>query len=260
MSERHWWKRAFVKGDYPLASLVDSLGFKQRTRLELPFLKRALRLRPGMRLLDICCGVGRHSLPLAKEGLDVTGLDVSPVYLTEARRRAKKARLSVRLVRGDMRLANFEAEFDAAMNLWTSFGYFATAAEDLAALRAARAALKPGGLFLLETINGGRISRVLRLQEQLGLDRERWTEMPDGTLVLEDPALVDAGRAVRTRWIFIKGPSRRELVTRIRLYTAKSLSALALRAGFSVVRVTGEMSYAPYREASSRRVCLLLRR
>lgn len=260
MSERQWWKRAFVRGDYPLASLVDSLGFRQRTRVELPFLKRALRLRPGTRLLDVCCGVGRHSLPLAKAGVDVTGLDVSPVYLAEARRRARKAGVRLRLVLGDMRRPSFHAEFDAAMNLWTSFGYFSTAAEDLAALKAARAALRPGGLFLLETINGGRISRILRLQEQLGLDRERWTEMPDGTLVLEDPTLVDGGRAIRTRWIFIKGTSRRELVTRIRLYTGHSLSALARRAGFSVVRVTGEMSAAPYREASSRRVCLLLRR
>ncbi|TBR21670.1 class I SAM-dependent methyltransferase, partial [bacterium] len=158
MSERNWWRKAFIRGDYPLASLVDSSGFKERTRFELPFLKRVLGLKPGTRLLDICCGVGRHSLPLARAGMDVTGLDVSPVYLAEARRRAKKAGLSVRLVRGDMRRANFAAEFDAAMNLWTSFGYFSTAAEDLAALRAARAALKPGGLFLLETINGGRIA------------------------------------------------------------------------------------------------------
>ncbi len=260
MSERHWWRRAFIKGDYPLASLVDSVGFKQRTRVELPFLKRVLGLRPGLRLLDICCGVGRHALPLAKAGVDVTGLDVSPLYLAEARRRAKKAGVRLRLVRGDMRRANFDGGFDVAMNLWTSFGYFSTAAEDLAALKAARAALKPGGRFLLETINGGRIARVLALQERLGLDTERWTEMPDGTLVLEDPSLVDGGRAIRTRWIFIKGASRRDLVTRIRLYTARSLSALARRAGFTVVRVTGEMSYAPYKEPSSRRLCLLLRR
>lgn len=260
MSERHWWRRAFIRGDYPLASLVDSSGFKERTRFELPFLKRVLRLRPGTKLLDVCCGVGRHSLPLAKAGVDVTGLDVSPVYLADARRRAKKAGVRLRLVRGDMRRENFGPEFDVAMNLWTSFGYFSTGAEDLAALRAARAALKSGGLFLLETINGGRIARVLRLQQQLGLDTERWTEMPDGTLVLEDPSLVDGGRTVRTRWIFIKGASRRELVTRIRLYTAKTLSALARRAGFTVARVYGEMSYAPYREASSRRIALVLRK
>ena len=260
MNERHWWRRAFIRGDYPLASLVDSSGFKERTRVELPFLKRALRLRPGTQLLDICCGVGRHTLPLAKAGMNVTGLDVSPVYLAEARRRARKAGLRPRLVRGDMRRANFLEEFDAAMNLWTSFGYFSTRAEDLAALRAARAALRPGGLFLLETINGGRIARVLRLQEQLGLDTERWTEMPDGTLVLEDPSLVDGGGAVRTRWIFIQGASRRDLVTRIRLYTAKSLGALARRAGFTVERVWGEMADVPYREASSRRVAILLRK
>lgn len=260
MSERRWWKRAFVGGEYPLKSLVDSRAFRDRTRLELPFLRRALGLERGTRLLDVCCGVGRHSLPLARAGVAVTGLDVSPVYLAEARRRARAAGLKARFVEGDMRRPHFGPEFDAAMNLWTSFGYFATRAEDLAALKAVRAALKPGGRFLLETINGGRIARVLRLQARLGLDGERWTELPDGTLVLEDPTLEEGGRVVRTRWIFIRGARRRDLVTRIRLYTGASLSALARRAGFRVERVWGEMAFVPYREASSRRVCLLLRK
>ncbi|MBI5596753.1 MAG: methyltransferase domain-containing protein [Elusimicrobia bacterium] len=254
---REWWKRAFVSGVYPLPSLVDSLAFQRRTRMELPFLRHALRLRPGTALLDVCCGVGRHSLPLAKAGVAVTGLDVSPVYLREARRRARGTRAA--FVKGDARRMPFSGRFDAAINMWTSFGYFAKAADDLAMLRSVRRALKPGGLFVLDTINGGRIARVLELQETLGLDSERWVEMQDGTLVLEDPRVV-GGTRVRTRWIFIRGTRRSELVTDIRLYTGRSLSALARRAGLEVLRVYGETARRPYTEAASRRVVLIARR
>lgn len=257
-SPREWWKKAFIGGLYPLPSLVDSQAFKARTRLELPFLRQALGLKPGMEVLDVCCGVGRHSIPLARAGLRVTGVDISPVYIREARRRARGTKAS--FLRGDARRMPFAGRFDAAINMWTSFGYFAKAADDLAMLRSVRRALKPGALFVLDTINGGRIARVLKLQETLGLDSERWIELADGTLILEDPRVTGGGTRVRTRWIFIKGAKRSELVTDIRLYTGRSLGALARRAGLEVVRVYGETERRPYTEAASRRVVLIARR
>ncbi|MBI3297734.1 MAG: class I SAM-dependent methyltransferase [Elusimicrobia bacterium] len=258
--ERDWWRSAFGKGVYPLAALTDSPGFRERTRFELPFVLRALAVRPGAELLDVCCGVGRHALPLAARGLRVTGLDVSRPYLAEARRRARKAGLALELVRGDMRRMPFSSRFDAAVNLWTSFGYFASAAEDRAALRSIRRALKPGGLFLLDTINGGRLAYILRWQRSMELSGEHWTELPDGTLILEDPESVDGGRVLRTRWLFLRGARREELLTRIRLYTARRLTGLLRRAGFEVLRLYGEMSQTPYRERASRRLVVLARR
>lgn len=258
--EHHWWKNAFGKGVYPLSSLADSPAFRSRTRLELSFARHILNLGPGARLLDVCCGVGRHAVPLAAAGLKVTGLDYSPVYLAEARRRVSEARLSVELVRGDMRRMPFNGRFDVALNLWTSFGYFASTADDLTALRSVRRALKPGGLFLLDTINGGRLAHILRWQEGMDLSGERWSEMPDGSFVLEEPELAAGGRFIRTRWIFLRGNKRHEMVTRIRLYTARSLTALFTRAGFEVLRVFGEMRPVPYLERSSHRLVVLARR
>ncbi|MDE2292055.1 MAG: class I SAM-dependent methyltransferase [Elusimicrobia bacterium] len=260
MSGAAWWRRAFGEGVYPLKSLAGSAAFRSRTRYELPLILRALRLKPGSELLDVCCGVGRHAVPLAGLGVRVTGLDWSPVYLAEAKRRARRARVRADFVRGDMRRMPFRERFDAALNMWTSFGYFATAAEDLAALRSVRRALKPGGLFLVDTINGGRLAALMAWQEALGLGNQRWSEMEDGTLVLEDPSLVSGGRVVRTRWLFLKGPRRREMETRVRLYTARALSSLCARAGLEVLKVYGEMSGSAYSARHSRRVVVVARR
>lgn len=259
LSERDWWKDAFGKGVYPLPALSVSPAFIARTRVELAFVRRVLKLRPGTRLLDVCCGVGRHAVPLAAAGVRVTGLDYSPVYLAEARSRARAAKVSLELVRGDMRRMPFEGRFDAAANLWTSFGYFGSSADDLAALRSVRRALKPGGLFLLDTFNGPRLARILRWQEGMGLSGERWSELPGGVFVLEEPELQAGGRVIRTRWIFLHGVKRREMTTRIRLYTGRELTALFKRAGFEVLRLYGEMGPSPYRERSSRRLVVLAR-
>ena len=73
----------------------------------------ALGLETGQRVLDVACGIGRHSLPLASRGYDVTGLDYTSAYLVRAQSGADG--LPVRFLRGDMRRLPFStARFDAA--------------------------------------------------------------------------------------------------------------------------------------------------
>lgn len=257
---KSWWRKAFGQGVYPLKSLSDSAPFRARTRQEAAFAFRALRLKAGSELLDLCCGVGRHAIPLARAGVRVTGLDFSERYLAEARRAARAAGAPLSLVRRDMRRPGFKDRFDAAHNLFTSFGYFTAPTDDDRVLRGVRDALKPGGLFLLDTINGGRLEYILRWQETMGLSGERWAELPDGSFVLEEPELTDRGRAVTTRWVFLHGGRRREMTSHIRLYTGKRLARRLERAGLEVLRTFGEMSETPYSERFSPRLVVLARR
>src|SRR5215211_1891564 len=77
----------------------------------------------GGELLDVPCGFGRHAVPLASAGYQVTGVDRSELLLAEARRRAAGGP-EPRLVRADYRTLPFaDASFDAALNLCTSLGY-----------------------------------------------------------------------------------------------------------------------------------------
>ena len=119
-----------------------------QTRVEVEFVVRALRLSPGARILDVPCGYGRHASLLARSGFPVVGVDLSRAMIAEARRRfAESPRL--RFARCDMRRITFRDEFDAVVNLYTSFGYF-TPAQNEAALRRMARALKPGGRLLID--------------------------------------------------------------------------------------------------------------
>ena len=81
-------------------------------------------LDAGARVLDAPCGFGRHSIELARRGYQVTGVDFSETELDRARKAATEARVELRLVCQDIRDMEFPGEFDLAVNLFSSIGYF----------------------------------------------------------------------------------------------------------------------------------------
>src|SRR5262249_42598505 len=118
MSETPWYGQFF--GEDYLRHFRSPL---ERTAQEVEQIAQRLALAPGSAVLDLCCGYGRHTIPLAQRGYRMTGQDLSEVLLQQARTDAEAQSVQVRWVHGDMRQVPFENEFDAIINIWTSFGY-----------------------------------------------------------------------------------------------------------------------------------------
>ncbi|MFB8085924.1 class I SAM-dependent methyltransferase [Streptomyces sp. NPDC055992] len=121
------------------------LGKYDSTEQDLTALMALPALYPGARILDAPCGIGRHAGPLAAAGYRVTVIDTSTVQLAAARHRWP----AVTFRALDMRTPP-PGPYDVVLNLWTSFGYLPTPADDLAALTAWRTALAPGGTLIME--------------------------------------------------------------------------------------------------------------
>lgn len=190
---------------------------------------KLLKLKPGARLLDVACGTGRHAVLLARRGAFVVGVDATAAYLKEARAKAK-GMPNCLFARGDMRRLPFKGEFDAAMNLWTSFGYFDKPSDDLKALKGVARSLKPGGLFLIDLLDFSWV----REHGQ----RRRWDRRSDGAYLLQDADWVE-GRDPRVinAWIVLR-PGKPELRSRfiVRGYDKPRLYALLRRAGLTPVK------------------------
>lgn len=196
---------------------------------EAAFVWRALGLKPGDRVLDVPCGAGRHALELAKRGALVLGVDKTQSYLTAARK-AGARQPRARFVQGDMRRLPFRGEFDAAMNLWTSFGYFARFSDDMKVLKGVARSLKPGGRFLIDV-------RDLAAVRRQAVHRH-WDWRADGAYVLQDAYLVE-GRdpKIVNEWTVLH-PGRRPLRAHfiLRGYDRPRLYAALRRAGLVPVR------------------------
>ena len=146
----------------------------ERAQREVGFVNRTLNLPEGARILDLCCGHGRHTVELAAAGYSMVGQDLSATFLDLAKDAAAARDLQIQFVRADMREIPFEAEFDAVINMFTAFGYFDDA-ENQKVLDAVARALKPGGKLLIDLLNTLRIIRDFLPQS--------WDELPDGTVV-----------------------------------------------------------------------------
>ena len=150
MSDKVWYE-SFFGDDY--FEIYEAFLPPERTAAEVEGIIALLGLADGARVLDLACGHGRHAIPLSKRRYDVTGYDLSAVFLDRARAEAQAQGAQLRWMQGDMRELPFDAEFDAVFNVFTSFGFFADPADDLRTLRGICRALRPGGRFLLETIH-----------------------------------------------------------------------------------------------------------
>ncbi|HBE89568.1 MAG TPA: hypothetical protein DDW67_10565 [Elusimicrobia bacterium] len=240
---REWHKSFFTNSFYnPAGELAVA-----KAPSEAAFVLKKLRLKKGAALLDLCCGPGRHAVEFARRGMKVTGLDFSAEYLREAAERAGKKNVRLRLVRGDMRRIPFKGEFDAAVNLFTSFGYFPRFSDDIRTLKGVARALKPGGLFLIDVVNGAFVRKDFRPRN--------WLRLKSGGWHLEENALTRDG--CFNEWTRIK-PGGRAVSRRFfnRLYDAARLAAALEKAGLEPVSFWGGFGGERVSADRNRLICL----
>ena len=243
------WYAEFYGLDY-LQALGSGLT---NTAQEAEFVVNALGLNSGDRVLDLCCGQGRHAVLLAERGLAVTGQDHTTEYLHDARAAARAYGVDLCLVNSDMREIPFEGHFDAVINMFSSFGNFESQEDDRRVLAAISKALKPGGRWLMDLLN-----REWVIANNLPTD---WRENDDGTVVLEQRELNLQTSRNHVTFTFIdkEGRRRHSVGHRIRLYTLTEVIQMMASADLLFERAYGGFDSEPY-TASTRRMIVVGRK
>ncbi|MDQ6718677.1 MAG: class I SAM-dependent methyltransferase [Gemmatimonadota bacterium] len=210
-----------------------------------------MELPTSARILDVPCGQGRHAHLLAEAGYDVDGLDYSAHLLAAAKKRGTGKNL--RYTRGDMRKlpAKWKGKFDAVIDLFTSFGFFAHPKEDAKAIHEFSRVLKPGGILVWH--GGSRDGVMARF-----LSKDWWTTS-DGTLIAQEREFDPLSGLLTVHSQWKRGSKQGQRSHQIRLYTASRLAELCSDAGLIVEQAYDGWADRPLRRTSSEMVLVARR-
>lgn len=202
----------------------------QATQSEAEFVIEAMGLSPGAQVLDIGCGYGRHAMELAARGFHVVGLDLSTPLLVRGGEEAMRRGLEINFVRGDMRELDFDAQFDGAYCMFSTFGYFDDETNKKTVSNIARA-LKPGGRVMIEILNRDYVIADLPTRV--------WWE-GEGCVVLEEVELnYFSSRIQVNRSVVFDDGRQLEQEISVRAYSLHEVGKLMHAAGFRVLEVSG---------------------
>jgi len=230
-----WWREFFESADcIPLSFFPD----EEETESQVAGLKRLLDLRSGETIADICCGMGRHAIRLARAGMTVVGVDASAMMLRIARVLGEDAD-DLCLIQGDAaRLPVRSGAFDAVLNLFNSFGYFEDDGQNLRVLAEAMRCLRPGGRFLLETRN--------RAHQILYAPYYQEVALADGSPAVIRCCYDEATHRLASTWSDPDDPERVYYRASIRLYGLDELLEILGGARFEIDAVVGDYDGRPF--------------
>jgi len=244
VSDRPWYVAAFGE-DYPAVYPHRDLASARREVTHL--------MEAGVegRVLDLCCGLGRHSLALLEAGVDVLGVDLSPELLARAADLPGGARLAGRLLRADARAVPcMDQAFDGVVNLFSSFGYFGERGDEGVLDEVARL-VRPGGYVVLDLMNPARIRASLVPSSSREVE---------GGVLEERRALEEGGRRV-TKQVRLIAPDGGERRWRedVRMYEPEELAAMTSARGLRVTRVEGDFDGSAFGPSAPRQLLHLTR-
>lgn len=148
---KQWYEQLFE--NYGVK--YDKECFTQGTIGECDFIEKEIGEDKSVRIIDIGCGTGRHSVELARRGYRITGIDLSESQLARAREKARQQDLDVSFMKHDARNLPFANEFDLAIMLCEGgFPLMETDEMNYQILQNAARSLTAKGKFIFTTLNG----------------------------------------------------------------------------------------------------------
>jgi SAM-dependent methyltransferase len=208
----------------------------ERSAGEVDFLASGLELAPGARVLDVGCGFGRHCLELARRGYQVVGIDPSTAMIQAARLRAAQAGLGIDFRQTGGEALEAEAEFDAAVCLFTTLGQMCGRGDNSLLVERVYRALRPGGRLAVEVPQRDAAVAQLKPRERVAGPR-RYARIT---------RRFEPGRNVMTEiYEVIAPPDVQRYVLRYRLYSREELIDLLGQAGFTLLAAYGGYDATP---------------
>lgn len=202
---------------------------REQAREQVTEIEGLLRLTTADRILDACCGAGRHAAELLRRGYRVHGFDLSADLLRDGLEWAVANGIPFSPVQADLRAIPFRPSFDVVLSLFTSLGYFPTDAENIAAIRELLRPLVPGGRFLLDLPNRDFLADSLVPHSR---------DEREGVVITSERTLT--GMRVEKTTTVASRDGERVYKESVRLFSEREMQHILADAGMRVTAVYGD--------------------
>jgi SAM-dependent methyltransferase len=235
--DSEWYRKSFG-ADY---LRIYAHRNDDEARLQADFIEARLKPPQGARMLDLCCGSGRHVREFARRGYDIVGLDLSEELLGAAANANDNPGCC--FVRGDMRAIPFGCRFDFVFSFFTSFGYFEQEKQDEGVLCAISGLLKQGGCFVLDYMNPEYVRANLAPEDR--------TRLLNFNLKQERSI---SGNRIEKRLTVTDSGEIRVYEESVRLYSLGEIRRMMERAGMALRKVCGDFNGSRFDDESPRMI------
>ncbi|QVL57404.1 MAG: methyltransferase domain-containing protein [Simkaniaceae bacterium] len=228
---REWWRDLF--NSLYLKTDADVIENAENTKNDIDMLIKATGITPSQKILDLCCGQGRHTLELAKRGYSyVSGIDRSRYLIRLARKRGNSMGLSriPKFSEGDARKIRVSSNsLDLITIMGNSFGYFEHEDDDLKVLKEVNRALSSQGMIYLDVTNGEWVKQNYQprswewIDQSLFVCRERHLSEDKKRLICRE-VIVEVEKGVIADQFYAE-----------RLFSYADLHQLLEKAGFETI-------------------------
>jgi SAM-dependent methyltransferase len=239
-----WFADETFWGD--LKPFIFSSRVRALASAEVDFVLRASGIQRG-HVLDLCCGVGRHSIELSRRGFSVTAVDLNDALLQDAQCSASRDGLDLSWIRDDMRVFCRPNAFELCINMFNSFGYFVSESDNMKVLRNIYCSLSPDGALVIDT-QGKEV--LARQGEDIRIERE------NGMLLCRQSTVDPGWRSLTEHWFLWTGQKGTEYTFHHSAYSATDLQMLLTATGFSDVSFYGDFDSRPYDATANRLIAV----
>ncbi len=240
--EKNWYEKWFSNKYY---IEIYRHRDEKEARDIINLFQRNVHLPSEAKVLDVCCGAGRHSIELARRGYAVTGFDLSEYLVSQAKESlsaAEEKGLKVEFLISDMKEFSFDKQFDVAINIFTSFGYFESDEENFKVFSNVEKSLKSGGYFVFDFINADNLKKTLVASSEDEFDGEKVIQK----------RYIENGFVYKD--IFIGSEKYTE---RLKLYSKVELEKALMDAGLEPVELFGDYYGNSFMKEESKRVIFI---
>ncbi len=248
-SEQNW-----LKSFYELEALADLLLERSNSdelKNTLQFLQKHLAIQPGDTVFDQGCGIGSISIPFAKKGMRVIGVDLSQNYIERAKKQAQEEGLSCHYHCADALEFVSEIPCDAAWNWFTSFGYNQDDRVNIKMLECVFRSLKPGAKFVLDYQNIANIIKNFKTT----IKKEG---ISDGRKVVltRNCRLNFVTGMIEQQWSYVFVNEKIVRKSFLKMYLPHQLKLMLEQVGFVDVVIYGDLAENELTSDSSRCLCV----